>query len=64
MNHTDRKRGPTRRKPDWGAIFAALDRAGVPEDFLSDRNDGEPQHRPCLDELSTCDEAQFSFDLE
>jgi hypothetical protein len=36
----------TPRKPvDWNEIFAALDRAGIPEDFLSDRSDGLPQTR-------------------
>ena len=29
----------------WAEIFAALDAAGVPEDFLADRNQGAPQHR-------------------
>jgi antitoxin VapB len=29
----------------WGEIFAALDEAGVPEDFLTDRNQGIPQTR-------------------
>jgi antitoxin VapB len=32
--------------PDsWGEVFAALDRAGFPEDFLADRNQGLPQKR-------------------
>lgn len=30
----------------WGEIFAALDQAGVPEDFLSERAQGPPQVRP------------------
>jgi antitoxin VapB len=29
----------------WSEIFEALDRAGVPEDFLSDRAQGLPQSR-------------------
>lgn len=29
----------------WDEIFAALDKAGVPEDFLADRNQGTPQDR-------------------
>jgi antitoxin VapB len=33
---------------DWRAIFAALDQAGVPEDFLADRVQGLPQERDAL----------------
>jgi antitoxin VapB len=29
----------------WDEIFAALDKAGVPEDFLADRNQGASQER-------------------
>jgi len=29
----------------WDEIFAALDNAGLPEDFLADRNQGVPQVR-------------------
>lgn len=29
----------------WKDIFAALDQAGVPDDFLADRCDGPPQER-------------------
>lgn len=29
----------------WDDIFAALDRAGFPEDFMSDRVQGDPQKR-------------------
>ena len=29
----------------WSEIFAALDAAGVPEDFLAHRDQGAPQHR-------------------
>ncbi|MGB9145212.1 MAG: type II toxin-antitoxin system VapB family antitoxin [Acidobacteriaceae bacterium] len=37
------------RKPaNWGEIFAALDRAGVPQDFLADRDKSLPQQRPEL----------------
>jgi antitoxin VapB len=30
---------------DWNEIFAALDNAGVPDDFLADRAQGHPQER-------------------
>ena len=30
----------------WSEIFAALDEAGVPDDFLVDREQGPPQERP------------------
>jgi len=34
------------RKPaDWREVFAALDQAGVPEDFLADRDRSLPQER-------------------
>jgi antitoxin VapB len=34
------------RKPaNWGEVFAALDRAGVPEDLLADRDRSLPQER-------------------
>lgn len=33
---------------NWDAIFAALDAAGVPEDFLADRGQQPPQKRPGL----------------
>ncbi|MGB6131055.1 MAG: AbrB family transcriptional regulator [Acidobacteriaceae bacterium] len=37
------------RKPaNWGEIFAALDRAGVPQDFLADRDKSLPQQQPEL----------------
>ena len=39
------------RKPSkWDEIFAALDEAGIPDDFLTpeDRNQGPPQVRDCL----------------
>ena len=32
-------------KPSWEDIFAALDAAGFPEDFLADRQQGAPQVR-------------------
>jgi len=32
----------------WDEIFAALDAAGIPEDFLADRKQGPPQERPDL----------------
>jgi antitoxin VapB len=37
------------RKPaNWSDVFAALDRAGVPSDFLSDRDQSLPQERDPL----------------
>lgn len=33
---------------DWNAIFAALDAAGVPDDFLAERGQQPPQERPDL----------------
>ena len=30
---------------DWRAIYAALDEAGIPEDFLSDRDQGRSPYR-------------------
>jgi antitoxin VapB len=30
---------------DWDEIFAALDRVGIPDDFMSDRGQGPPQQR-------------------
>lgn len=37
------------RKPaDWAEIFANLDNAGVPHDFLSDRDRSLPQERDDL----------------
>ncbi len=37
------------RKPaNWAEIFAALDEAGVPDDFLVDRDDSLPQERSDL----------------
>jgi antitoxin VapB len=38
----------SRRPSDWGEVFAALDRSGVPEDFLSDRGQEPPQERTSL----------------
>ncbi len=32
----------------WEQIFAALDEAGIPEDFLADRDQEPPQERPDL----------------
>ncbi len=37
--------GKANRVPDWSEVFAALDRAGVPEDFLADRDWSLPQER-------------------
>lgn len=34
-----------RKRPDWAAVFRALDEAGVPDDFLVDRDQGPPQER-------------------
>ena len=37
------------RKPaSWSEVFAALDRARVPDDFLSDRDRSLPQERETL----------------
>lgn len=37
------------RKPaNWGEIFSALDKAGVPQDLLEDREQLPPQERPEL----------------
>ena len=37
------------RKPGtWREIFRLLDAAGVPDDFLADRQQGPPQRRPGL----------------
>lgn len=33
---------------NWEEIFAALDAAGVPDNFLTDRSQGMPQHREDL----------------
>ncbi len=34
------------RRPDsWQSFFALADQAGVPEDFMKDRHDNEPQKR-------------------
>jgi antitoxin VapB len=30
---------------DWDEIYAALDQAGIPDDFLSERAQGQPQRR-------------------
>lgn len=38
----------SRRPAKWSEIFRALDDAGVPEDFLSDRDKSLPQERPDL----------------
>jgi antitoxin VapB len=29
----------------WDEVFAALDRAGIPDDFMADRGQGPPQQR-------------------
>jgi antitoxin VapB len=33
---------------NWKQIFAALDAAGFPEDFMEKRNQGEPEQRELL----------------
>lgn len=33
---------------DWDHIFAALDAANIPNEFMEDRGDGSPQIRPDL----------------
>ncbi len=39
---------PVKPKRSWAEIFRMLDEIGVPEDFLEDRDQGEPQERPGL----------------
>ncbi len=39
---------PVKPKRSWAEIFRMLDEIGVPEDFLDDRDQGEPQERPGL----------------
>jgi antitoxin VapB len=38
----------SRRPADWSQVFAALDHAGVPKDFLTDRDRSLPQERETL----------------
>jgi antitoxin VapB len=38
----------SRRPAKWSELFAALDKAGVPDDFLEDRDRSLPQERPGL----------------
>jgi len=38
----------SRRPAKWSELFAALDKAGVPDDFLEDRDHSLPQNRPKL----------------
>jgi antitoxin VapB len=38
----------SRRPERWGEIFEALDKTGVPDDFLTDRDQSLPQERPEL----------------
>jgi antitoxin VapB len=35
----------SRRPAKWSEVFAELDRAGVPDDFLADRDKSLPQER-------------------
>ena len=35
-----------KRKPDWDSIFQALDQAGVPDDFMADRDMSPADERP------------------
>jgi antitoxin VapB len=35
----------SRRPESWRSFFALADGAGVPEDFMSDREDSKPQER-------------------
>lgn len=35
----------SRRPNSWESFFALADQAGVPEDFMDDRRDEEPQKR-------------------
>lgn len=36
----------SRRPASWAEIFRGLDEAGIPEDFLTERDQGPPQERP------------------
>ncbi len=57
-SHTDVPAAP--RKPvKWSEIFAALDRAGIPEDFLSDRDLSPPQERPNLQHALKADRPRY-----
>lgn len=47
-----RKYESARIKPDWSAIFARLDDAGVPDNFLADRDQDPPQDRGVLIDFS------------
>jgi antitoxin VapB len=38
----------SRAPGNWDEIYAALDAAGVPDDFLADRRQDAPQQRPDL----------------
>ena len=38
----------SRAPGNWDQIYAALDAAGIPEDFLTDRRQDPPQQRPEL----------------
>ena len=38
----------SRRPANWSEVFAALDRAGVPADFLANRDRSLPQEREKL----------------
>lgn len=39
----------SRRPTDWNELFAIADAAGIPEDFLTDRNEPPPQERNALE---------------
>jgi antitoxin VapB len=38
----------SRRPESWEGFFELTEQAGVPEDFMSDRQDGPPQKRELL----------------
>lgn len=41
----------SRRPGDWREFFAQADAAGIPDDFLAERDDTPPAPRPELDAL-------------
>ncbi len=43
----------SRRPGDWQEFFALADAAGIPGDFMAERNDALPEARGALDALFT-----------
>lgn len=48
----------SRRPGDWNEFFALADAAGIPNDFLAERNDAHPESRDAIRTLFTEDEAR------